>query len=954
MKLAGAGSWPSRLRLSSIGRKLGVVFLVILLAAVANIIVVKDMVRHLNNLTSTAIVGNQLRTLSQRAAFETLNIALGLRLDLGEVELRIRQFDQAAQAMLHGGEAFGLHIEPLDKLHNEALLRMRDSWLNYRFLVETVLASRSIEIDSAGDPQRGIPFIDPLARAAEHLLDTNGVLLDSIDREAQATHKRAMLWLYGLLLANVLILLVAFWYVRRKIVLPLRELSNQCHALAGGNYNVRVSHDSLDEIGGLAEALNVSAARIGSLITRIDQDRQELRQAEAMFRGLAENSMVGVYVLRDGHFLYVNSRMAEIFQYERSEILSLPGLNALLSDDDLERLEGGHAGEDGTPQLAMRIECRGQRRDGLRLDLEIFGSQMVLDGERLTIGVVLDITERKEAEAFSRMTLMVYQNSSEAMVVTDAEGIVVDVNPAFSAITGYSASDVVERKLNILSSGRQNRSFYQEMWQELERTGKWQGDIWNRRKDGEEYAERLSISTSYNSDGTVRYRIGLFSDVTRQKRSEAFIWRQANYDHLTGLPNRQLFRDRLQRAIVRSDRSGLPLALIFLDLDLFKDVNDTLGHGMGDELLKQVATRLAGCVRATDTVARLGGDEFTIVLGELHDSSVVERICQQTLRTLVQPYRLGEDVATISASLGVTFYPRDGTDIEALLKNADLAMYAAKEKGRSQYTYFDASMQRAAQARRQLSRDFINALEQNQFVLHYQPIVGLQGQGIRKAEAVIRWQHPTLGLIGPGEFISYAEDSGIIVRLGDWVFREAARQVAEWRAQYGVDMQVSINVSPMQFLPDGLDHDAWLKHLSDLGLTGQCLVVEITERLLMDVSQTVTSKLLAFRDAGIQVALDDFGTGYSSLSYLKKFDIDYIKIDQSFVANLGPETDDMALCEAIIVMAHKLGMMVVAEGVETSSQRDLLVAADCDYGQGYLFCRPVPAGEFARFIERGM
>ncbi|HUG59079.1 MAG TPA: EAL domain-containing protein, partial [Candidimonas sp.] len=433
-------------------------------------------------------------------------------------------------------------------------------------------------------------------------------------------------------------------------------------------------------------------------------------------------------------------------------------------------------------------------------------------------------------------------------------------------------------------------------------------------------------------------------------QSDAFIWRQANYDHLTGLPNRQLFQDRLDRAIARADRSGLPMALVFLDLDFFKDVNDTLGHGMGDELLKQVAVRLGGCVRATDTVARLGGDEFTIIIGELNDTEVAERICQQTLRVLAQPYYLGEEVAAISTSMGVTMYPDDGSNAQELLKNADLAMYAAKDKGRNQFCYFTPKMQQNAHSRRQLLRDLVGALGQSQFVLHYQPIVELSTGRIRKAEALIRWRHPELGLVFPGDFIPFAEDAGIIVRIGDWVFREATRQVALWRASYAADFQVSVNVSPAQFMTEGLRHDEWLAHLQELNLSGDSIVVEITERLLMDANAEVSSKLLAFRDVGIQVALDDFGTGYSSLSYLKKFDIDYIKIDQSFVRNLEPDSDDMALCEAIIVMAHRLGLTVIAEGVETVEQRDLLIRAGCDYGQGYLFSAPTGAESFSTFL----
>jgi diguanylate cyclase (GGDEF)-like protein/PAS domain S-box-containing protein len=568
----------------------------------------------------------------------------------------------------------------------------------------------------------------------------------------------------------------------------------------------------------------------------------------------------------------------------------------------------------------------------------------------LIVRIKRDKQNLKQAKADFRMASLVYQNSSEAMVVTDPEGVIVNVNPAFSAITGYSANEALGAKLSILHSGRHDAAFYQAMWQSLLATGKWEGEIWNRSKDGREYVERIVINTSYNDDGSVQCRIGLFSDVTQKIQSEALIWRQAHYDHLTGVPNRKLFQDRLDGAIARSSLSRGRMALVLLDLDFFKEVNDTMGHGMGDELLKEVAARLGKCVRATDTVARLGGDEFTLILEEVEDTEVVERLCRDILQALAQPYQLAEDVASISTSMGVSFYPDDGRTAQELLTNVDLAMYAAKERGRNQFCCFTPQMRQTADKRRRLLRDLVNALREGQFVLHYQPIVELSTGHIRKAEALIRWNHPELGLVGPVDFIPFAEDAGIIVKIGDWAFREAARQAALWRKSYCNDFQISVNVSPAQFMAGGLSDTEWLGHLKALDLTGDSIVVEITEGLLMDATAQVSRNLLAFRDAGIQVALDDFGTGYSSLSYLKKFNIDYIKIDRSFVCNLAPGTGDIALCEAIIVMAHRLGLKVIAEGVETVEQRNLLMQAGCDYGQGHLFSAPVDAESFSTFL----
>ena len=496
-----------------------------------------------------------------------------------------------------------------------------------------------------------------------------------------------------------------------------------------------------------------------------------------------------------------------------------------------------------------------------------------------------------------------------------------------------------------------NPEDYEDVFEQLSKTG----SITNKLLElkipgvGTKWVLASYFRVSYLNEHSV---IGWFYDITEKKKSEELIWTQANFDPLTGLPNRRMFRDRLEQELRKAHRTALPLALMLLDLDGFKEVNDTLGHDMGDILLKDAAQRLNSCVRETDTVARLGGDEFTVIMGELDEPGSVERVAQDILQKLAEPFHLGIETAYITASIGITLYPEDAAGIDELLKNADQAMYAAKNQGHNRYNYFTPSMQAAAQARMRLANDLRGALADNQFRVVYQPIMELATGAIHKAEALIRWQHPARGLIGPDEFIPIAEDTGMIVDIGDWVFREAARQAGRWRASRHAEFQISVNTSPAQFYSEGNSLAAWSYNLQKLGLPGQSIAVEITEGLLLDASAAITDQLLAFRDAGIQVSIDDFGTGYSSLSYLKKFDIDYLKIDRSFVRNLTPDSDDMALCEAIIVMAHKLGMKVIAEGVETEEQRDLLAAAGCDYWQGYLFSKPVPAEEFERLLDR--
>jgi diguanylate cyclase (GGDEF)-like protein/PAS domain S-box-containing protein len=472
-----------------------------------------------------------------------------------------------------------------------------------------------------------------------------------------------------------------------------------------------------------------------------------------------------------------------------------------------------------------------------------------------------------------------------------------------------------------------------------------------RCKDGNwKWVLTRGMVISRDAQGQPLRMTGTHTDISERKKSEALIWQQAHFDNLTGLPNRNMLRDRLEQEIKKNKRDGQQLALLFIDLDHFKEVNDTLGHDSGDLLLVEAARRIRGCVRETDTVARMGGDEFTVILTEVTNASSLERILQGLLQALESAFQLGPEQVFVSASIGITMYPLDATEIENLLKNADQALYVAKGAGRNRYSFFTPALQLAAQNRVRLTNDLRSGLTGQQFRVVYQPIVELATDRVHKAEALIRWQHPTRGLISPAEFIPIAEASGMIVDIGEWVFQQAAHQVKAWRNSLAPHFQISVNKSPVQFHQRGSTRPPWFQQLEAIGLPGNSIVVEITEGLLLDTSTSVADQLLELHDADIQVSLDDFGTGYSSLSYLQKFDIDFVKIDQSFVRHLVAGCTDLALCKAIIVMAHELGMKVIAEGVETLAQRDLLAAAGCDYAQGYLFARPLSVPDFESFM----
>jgi diguanylate cyclase (GGDEF)-like protein/PAS domain S-box-containing protein len=473
-----------------------------------------------------------------------------------------------------------------------------------------------------------------------------------------------------------------------------------------------------------------------------------------------------------------------------------------------------------------------------------------------------------------------------------------------------------------------------------------------RCKDGSYkwiYARGMVVSRG--AEGQILRIVGTHTDISAMKAAESKIWSQANFDTLTQLPNRRLFYDRLEMKIRKAQREAELIALLFIDLDHFKEVNDTLGHHVGDQLLVEAARRIKEAVRDYDTVARLGGDEFTVILSEQSEFSDIGSVAEKIIRRLSEPFALGEQETFVSASVGIALYPNDAETVNDLVKNADQAMYAAKTAGRQCFRFFTKSMQESAITRMALVNDLRRATVAQQFEVYYQPIVDMQTGDIFKAEALVRWHHPTRGTVSPAEFIPLAEDIGAIHDIGDWVFQQAARQVALWQKRYHPEFQISVNKSPVQFAGNIRGHVSWVEGLKTYGIAGSSIVIEITEGVLMDSNANVAQSLIQFRDAGIQVAIDDFGTGYSSLAYLKKFDIDYLKIDQSFTRNLAADSADFALCEAIIVMAHKLGLRVVAEGVETVQQRDLLKQVGCDFGQGYLFSRPLPASAFEEFLS---
>lgn len=652
-----------------------------------------------------------------------------------------------------------------------------------------------------------------------------------------------------------------------------------------------------------------------------------------------------------GRFVATNDFYARQRGYRAEELLGVP-LEKMVAEDY----------RDAWYRYMGQLECDGHvvfesmhvRKDGSRfpvlVDANLARDERGRDIKK--ISYVLDITEKRAVDERLRLAALVFSNSNEAIIVADADDIVLAVNPAFCAMTGFEESEVIGKPQSTILVGDSLRSGCDDIavLSDLARTGRWQGEGFGVRKSGEHFPVSVFVNSIFNAEGALERRLTLATDITERKLAEQEISRHANFDQLTQLPNRRLFQDRLEQSLRQAERDGSIAALLFVDLDHFKDVNDTQGHEVGDLLLIEASRRIKSCVRDYDTVARFGGDEFTVLLTDIHSPEIAGRIAQNIISRLSAAFVLNDHEFFISASIGISLYPNDAEDISGLVKCADQAMYKAKNEGRHCLRFFTRGMQESIEQRSLLGNELRHAIAGQQLAVHYQPIIELASGQVHKAEALLRWRHPWLGEVSPATFIPIAEETGLINEIGDWVFEQATQQLIAWQEALGICLQMSVNKSPAQFRKTPHCSSDWLGMLERLRLSGSRIVVEITEGLLMNNDENIVRNLLMFRDAGVQVAIDDFGTGYSSLAYLKKFDIDFLKIDRSFTQNLAEDAPEYALCEAIVVMAHKLGLKVIAEGVETKEQLVLLRQIGCDFGQGFLFSPAVPAEAFERLL----
>ena len=688
-------------------------------------------------------------------------------------------------------------------------------------------------------------------------------------------------------------------------------------------------------------------------ISQLKATQQQLQISEEKFARAFHASPDGLLIsrMRDGLLIEANEGFSRITGYSFDEAArqSTLSLGIWADPTDRERMVQSIREHGSVRDMIARVRTKSGQ---LRL-CELSAQPLPLGGEDCLLTIARDITERQQMQEELQQAATVFESTAEGVMITDLEQRITAVNRAFTEITGYAETEALGQKPSLLASGQHDQAFYNAMWHCLASNGHWQGEIWNRRKNGELYPEWLTISAVRNANNQITHFVGVFADISSLKHAQARLDHQAHHDPLTGLPNRLLFENRLRSALDGSRAEDKAGAVLFLDLDRFKQINDSLGHPVGDQLLRAIAARLKLQLRDIDTVARLGGDEFIILLPGLQQAADAEQVAQKLLDCFSAPFDIDHHEFFVSASIGISLYPKDGADVATLVKNADAAMYQSKAKGRNRSEFYTRSLTFQVNERMAMEQELRRALERDELRLFYQPKYCLRSQRLVGAEALVRWPHPVFGDIPPDRFIPVAEESGLIVPLGDWVLQEACRQLQCWQDSNQGFGPLSVNLAGAQ-----LHQPSLVSRIGELlqqhGLAAELLQMEITENFIMNQAGDALDILHRLKELGVQLAIDDFGTGYSSLSYLKRLPLDVLKIDQSFVRGLPDDPHDLAITRAIIALGHSMQLTVIAEGVETKAQELCLAAEGCLQIQGYVISRPLSAEAFTRkFLPPG-
>jgi len=755
------------------------------------------------------------------------------------------------------------------------------------------------------------------------------------------TFRHAVLIVIGF--SALLAIPIGIYFTRTTITGPVERLIEHASAIASGQREKLQGFRQAGELGTLARALDV-------MVESLDLRERELRSAQKEIDAILSNSPAVIYIKdTEGKYILVNQQYEELFAVSNKLIrgktdfdIFPENLATTLHKNDQEVLTSLQP-----KQFEETTWQDGSDHTYLSVKFPLFDDE----GQVFAVcGISTDITERKKSEDQLLLARRIIESASDGIVVTDLDGNIEDVNAAYERISGYSLEEVIGKKPSVSQSGKHDKAFYEKMWKEIIESGRWEGEIWDRRKNGEMYPALMSINAVYDESGKPTHYVSIFNDITLKKETEYRLEELAYFDALTGLPNRLLFRDRLNHEIASCRRHRSKLAVIFIDLDHFKLINDSQGHLAGDKLLEVIGKRLLAKGRDTDTISRMGGDEFTVVLTDVIDPEQISVFVRDLLAAISAPMTIFGKSVQIGASAGVAIYPEDGEDMESLIKNADIALYQAKEQGRNTYHFYSIDLQEKILARIGLERDLRAAIDENQFVLHYQPKFDLQTREIIGMEALVRWQHPEEGLVPPSRFIPLAEETGLIVPIGEWVLETACQQVSQWRSGFNRKLRVAVNLSAAQLKMENLVHRV-RDIINKCDLTHDSVELELTESMVMEDVDRALVMMDKLRQLGIHLSIDDFGTGYSSLGYLKRFPLDSVKIDKSFVQDLGKEGHDAAIIGAIIAMADKLRMNVIAEGIESETHLRLLLQAGCTEGQGYYLGKPMPAEELTAMLQ---
>ncbi len=667
---------------------------------------------------------------------------------------------------------------------------------------------------------------------------------------------------------------------------------------------------------------------------RLTLAKKKLQQSEERFKALSEATYGGIAIHDNGLILECNSGLSAMTGFSYTELIGMNGLELITPehlDTVVENIRSGYNDS---------YEVSGIRKDGSQYPLAIKGKNIVYKGCAARVIEFIDISERKKAEKQLKLAASVFTHAREGIMITDSSGAIIEVNDTFSHITGYSRQDALGKNPRFLSSGHHPAAFFAEMWQSLLENEQWSGELWNKRQNGEVFAELLTISAVCDSDGKIQNYVALFSDITSMKQQQQQLEHIAHYDPLTNIPNRMLLADRLQHAMTQCKRHGLSLAVAYLDLDGFKAINDSYGHDVGDKLLIKLSELMNKSLREGDTLARIGGDEFIAVLADLEKTSDCEQVLERLLQAAMNPITIGNKKLQVSTSIGVTLYPQDAVDAEQLIRHADQAMYIAKQTGKSRYHLFDIHKDKSIQSQHETIDHIKQGLEQGEFVLYYQPKVNLKSGALIGAEALIRWQHPKRGLLYPGDFLSIIENHPISVKLGEWVIDSALLQISKWQS-LGLNIPVSVNIDAFHLQQADFVDKLSATLARHPMIKPSSLQLEILESSALGDMAEVLTIMAACIDIGVNFALDDFGTGFSSLTYLKRLPVELLKIDQSFVRDMLEDADDRAIVMAVIGLASAFNHQVIAEGVESIEHGRQLLSIGCHFAQGYGIARPM-------------